>query len=191
MKPFVNAKPLFFLAFVMMAFAQWLVPGNMIWERSSVLKNGKTYKFQSMPVDPVNPFKGRYVALNFAETRFRATKDHGLSYGDKIYVTFNTNDSGFAKIKTLHKSLPPGADYIKAKVGYIDDWNEDSVAVINIDYPFEEYYTEEFKAPKIERLYIDTAMRAELTYALVKVYKGNCVIENLFINNKPVEELLK
>ena len=189
MKPLI--KPLFFLVFLLMAFAQWLVPGRMVWQRSNVLQKGKAYKFQSMPVDPVNPFKGRYVALNFAETRFRAGKKHGLEYGQKIYVTLNVNDSGYAKIKTLYKKVPAGTDYIEAKVSYIDDWNEDSVAVINIAYPFTEYYTEEFKAPKIERLYADTTMRPEDTYALVKVYEGNCVVENLFINNIPVEELLK
>jgi uncharacterized membrane-anchored protein len=139
-----------------------------------------------MPVDPVNPFKGRYVALNFAENSYRAVKGHGLSYGQKIYLEFGTNDSGYAKIKSLRKRVPAGTDYIEAKVDYINDWGADSVAVVHIKYPFGEYYTEESRAPRIENLYLDSTMRPELTYALVKVYKGNCVIENLYINNKPV-----
>lgn len=184
-------KQVLILAFLLMAFAQWFVPGKMIWGRQYVLDKGKTYKFQTQPIDPVNPFKGRYVSLNFASNSFRATKKHGLKYGQKVYIEPGLDSLGYAIIKSLRTSPPAGTDYIEAAVDYINDWNADSSATIYINYPFEEFFMEEFKAPKAEKIYWDTATSHLTTYALVKVFKGNCVLEDLYINNKPIGELLK
>lgn len=178
-------------AFLIMAYAQWFVPGNMIWGRQRVLDKGKVYKFQTQPIDPVNPFKGRYVSLNFSSNSFRTGKKHGLNYGQKVYIQPGIDSSGFAVIKSLLKKPPAGTDYIEASVDYINDWNADSVAVIYIKYPFEEFYMEEFKAPKAEKLYWDTATDHSKTFAVIKAFKGDCVIEDLYINNKPIGELIK
>ncbi len=47
---------------------------------------------------------------------------------------------------------------------------------------------EEYKAPEAERIYWDTATDHQTTYALVKVFKGDCVLEDLYINNKRIED---
>jgi uncharacterized membrane-anchored protein len=45
------------------------VVGRMIFHREDVLIHGREVKFVTRPVDPVDPFAGRYVALRFeAET---------------------------------------------------------------------------------------------------------------------------
>ncbi len=39
------------------ALAQWLVPGSMIWKREQILAKGETFRFRTEPVDPSHPFK--------------------------------------------------------------------------------------------------------------------------------------
>ncbi len=46
---------------------------------------------------------------------------------------------------------------------------------------------DEYKAPKAETVYREsTSDTANTTYALVKILKGEAVIENVFINNIPI-----
>lgn len=185
-------KRIFLLALILVVIAQLLVPGQMIWKWENVLSKGKLFKFQTEPVDPVNPIKGRYVALRFAEDTIRLQKSHGLKYGQDVYLELGLNSKGYAMIKKLHTK--PSSDntyYLQGTVGSIDDWSSDKSSKIFIKFPFEEYFMDEFKAPKAERIYLDSAMKPELTYALVKVYKGGGVIQDLYINNRPVKELIK
>jgi uncharacterized membrane-anchored protein len=86
---------------------------------------------------------------------------------------------------------PPAqtSDYFQATVNYIT--SSDTTALIMLSYPFEEYYMQEFKAPKAEALYRGAAMNPQKTYAVVRIYNGNSIIEKLYINDKPVEELIK
>lgn len=184
-------KKLFLAALILVVAAQWIVPGQMIWKWEKVLRNGRLYKFQTQPVDPVNPIKGRYVALDFAANNFKAKKKHDFQRNEDVYIELGTNAKGYAVIKRVHKKPPAGDKYyLKAKVDYTNDWSNDSSSTIYLKYPFEEYFMDEFSAPKAERLYLDSAMKPDLTYALVKVYKGGGVIEDLYINNRPVKELI-
>lgn len=52
---------------VVLAAAQLAVPASMIVQRETVLTQGRVYKFKTAPVDPVDAFRGRYVALRFEE----------------------------------------------------------------------------------------------------------------------------
>lgn len=185
-------KRILFAALILLVFAQWFVPGQMIVKWENVLSKGKLYKFQTEPVDPVHPIKGRYVALFFGEDTIRIKKDHGLKYGQKVYVELGLNPLGYAMIEKMHTEPPKGNDYyLEATVSNIDTWSSNKTVKISVDYPFEEYFMDEFKAPKAERLYLDSAMNTKLTYALVKVYRGGGVIRDLYINNRPVKELIK
>jgi len=53
------------IVFVLVAFAQLAVPGSLIWKREHTLRQGNVWKFRTAPVDPVDVFRGRYVALHF------------------------------------------------------------------------------------------------------------------------------
>ena len=53
--------------FVLVALMQLFVPANMIWSREKVLNEGKIYKFKTAPIDPNDPFRGKYISLNFEQ----------------------------------------------------------------------------------------------------------------------------
>ena len=56
--------------FVLVALAQLYVPAKMIWDQEDVLKNGSEYKFKTDPVDPNDPFRGKYITLSFDNNTF-------------------------------------------------------------------------------------------------------------------------
>lgn len=44
---------------------QLAIPGYMIFEQNQILTEGTAYKFKTRPIDPYDPFRGRYVTLAF------------------------------------------------------------------------------------------------------------------------------
>lgn len=149
-------------------------------------------QFQTQPVDPVNPFKGRYVALNFSENACSVKNGRKYRYGQDIYVHLVTDSNGYAKIFAISDKAPSfNQDYVRATVGYVSTESYDSSGILHINYPFDEYYMDEFKAPKAEALYRDSIIDPSLqTYALVKVYKGEAIVADLIINSKRVKDLI-
>ena len=180
----------FVLAFLVLAIIQWVVPGRIIIGKNEVLKKGQSYKFKTEPVDPSNPFKGKYITLNFAENSFTDRIERDLGRGEDVYVMLGTDLKGFAIIKNVSKKEPrDNFAYVKANVYYTSREN-DSITVF-IDYPFDEFYMDEFKAPKAETVYRESNRdSSNSTYALVKIWQGQAVIEDVLINDIPIRKLI-
>lgn len=184
-------KNLLLPAFIIVALVQWYVPGKMILDSEKVLREGKTFRFLTEPVDPSNPFIGKYITLNFKEESFSVDKADDLVSANELFVLLTTDANGFARIKDVVAKEPSGnIDYVKAKLQYTT--YEGNRRQLHIDYPFDKYYMDEFKAPKAEDVYRKaTADTAKQTYAVVKVWKGRAVTENVIIDNTPIRELIK
>ena len=60
----MSTKIIVIIAFIFMVFAQWYVPSKMILDREDILKNGEEFKFLTQPIDPSDPFRGKYITLN-------------------------------------------------------------------------------------------------------------------------------
>ena len=54
-----------FIIFIVVGLVQLFVPANMILNEETILKSGTVYKFKTRPVDPNDPFKGKYINLNY------------------------------------------------------------------------------------------------------------------------------
>lgn len=178
-------------AFLLLAIIQWVIPGKTIWEKDRVLKEGQSYKFRTEPVDPSHPFKGKYITLNFAESSFTDTVHRNLGGNDQVYVIMALDSLGFAKINELSVHEPKNTNaYVKATVYYAST-EKDSVTV-HLQYPFNEFYMDEYKASKAENIYRESNRdTTNITYALVKILRGEAVIENVFINDIPIGTLIK
>lgn len=181
----------FVFAFLLLALIQWVVPGKIIWEKDAVLKKGQSYKFKTEPVDPSHPFKGKYITLNFVESSFTDTINRNLSGNQDVYVILGTDARGFTNIKDLSTTEPRNNNaYVKAKVYYVSRENDSSR--VRIRYPFDAFYMDEYKAPRAENIYRESNRDlSSTTYALVKIHKGEAVIENVFINGIPIMELIR
>jgi uncharacterized membrane-anchored protein len=181
----------FIIAFLVLSIIQWIVPGKIIWHKNQVLKKGQSFKFRTEPVDPSSPFKGKYISLDFAESSFTDTIYRDLNYNDNIYLLLGTDRQGFASIRALSKDEPRNDnDYVKATV--YNTAVEKNGTRVYVNYPFDKFYMDEYKAPAAEIIYRDSNRdTSNKTYALVKVLHGEGVIENVFINDVPIRSLIK
>lgn len=177
---------------IIVALAQWLVPSEIIWSRENILRNGKEFKFLTAPVDPSDPFRGKYLTLYFKENKFDCEiPKEKFNEGQAVFVLL-TDSAGFAKIAGISVDEPSNKfDYVKAKTGYTDNFNDSSCSV-SIEYPFEKFYINEFKAHEAEKNYRNANLRdsKQKTYALVSIYKGKAVLKDVLIDNKSIQSII-
>jgi len=169
--------------FVAVALAQLCFPGKLVFDSKKVLWLGTAFKFETRPVDPADPFRGRFVALNFAATQFNVdTSDHSWKSYDPVFVLIGQNELGYAKIIGVSHTAPRQTSaFIKAKVSHV--WNNE----ITVYYPFTKFFMEENKAIKAEKIY----RRFNSGYALVHVYHGDAVLSDVLVGKKSLRELAK
>lgn len=175
------------IVFIVLCFLQICVPGLMIGRREATLRMGTAYRFKTAPVDPHDPFRGRYVALRFEENSAKA-EEAAVKRGRKVFVSIFEGEDGFAKLGEVSLKPPEEGDYVKALAGY-----SSGEGMVRVELPFDRYYMNERKAPAAERAYFSSNRRGEdgNTYALVKVLDGMAVTEGLYIDGVPVLEYLQ
>jgi uncharacterized membrane-anchored protein len=186
----MNTKYLTFFLFGLLALVQLYVPANMILRREEVLASGKEFKFQSAPVDPSDPFHGKYITLQYKHNTF-ATTSRDWQSGDQIYVHLGLDQAGFATIRQVSREKPlSAADYVKARVGYVTQEKQQSTLFIN--YPFDRFYMEESKALPAERAYFESLQDStQVTYALVHIKEGEAVLKEVLMGGVPIGEKVK
>lgn len=182
-------KKLLLVTFCVVALIQLYVPAKMIFDSEDVLTTGKEFKFKTEPIDPNDPFRGKYITLRFEENHMEQLTDTNWVANQDIYVELIRDVDGYAKIKTISKTEPSNTeDYVKSKVNYYSQFNE---KVVYIDYPFERYYMEETKAPDAEIAYRESARdTSQNTYALVNIKKGQAVLKDVFINEISIKTIV-
>ena len=148
-------------------FVQILIPTYMIWGKYDVLKNGEEVKIKVAPIDPYDAFRGRYVSLWY---------DDDLSYEESQgkYGILEIDEDGFAMVKKVVKEQPK--DQL-----YLTSGNEDYFYI-----PLDRYYMEETLAPKAEEM-ISGEKEA---YVTIRIKGDKSVLSGLYIDGKPVEEIL-
>jgi len=188
----MNNKLLIVAAFVLVAAAQIYIPAEMINGREAVIANGKMFKFNTQPVDPADVLRGRYISLYFRENSVKLVgRDSSYVYGQDAFVILEQDVEGYAKIRQLTKERPAETnDYLKVKIDNVH--TEEDTTSISVEYPFDRYYMEEYKAPKAEELYIDSMVdTAKTTYAIVMIRDGVGVLTDVMIDDRPIRELVE
>lgn len=167
---------------------QLYVPASMIAEREEILNTGKAYKFKTAPVDPNDPFRGKYIALQFAENEFFAGPKQAWQYNEPVYVHLSADAEGYATIQGVSREAP-GEDttYIKAAIDHALD-----NGLIGIAYPFDRYYLEESKAYEAEESYrASLPNTTQTTYALVMIKAGDAVLKDVMIGDVSIKEVVE
>jgi len=180
-------KTLLWTVFAAMAAAQIAVPAYMIVGREIVLREGTPYKLECGPVDPYDVFRGRYVALAFADEAFENWTGPSLDYGAPVYVRLAEGDDGFARIADVTTARPGGDDYLEVTVNYADTANKRLL----VRFPFDRYYMDEFQAPAAEAAYFRERREETEVYVVVRVRGGAGVIEGLYIGDTPIETYVR
>ena len=177
-----------FSIFVVVVLAQLFVPAQMIFDLENTIAKGTAYKFKTQPVDPSDPFKGKYIRLNY-EVNSAPSNDSTWVDDASMYITLKIDSDGFAKVKEVYKEVPQNNEYLKVKVDWYDNYNQ----MVFFSLPFNEFYMNETKAYDAELAYIN-AQRDSLpnnAYALVYLLNGKGVLDNVFINDVPIAKYVE
>lgn len=175
--------------FIVMCLVQWYVPAKMIVDQETVRTEGKVYKFKTAPVDPADPFRGKYIVLSFEADRFQVPDYkmwEGLRMQD-VYVSI-TDSAGFARVSGVSITPPEETDYVKAR---LDDVSTYEPYTLWIEYPFERFYLEESKASEAEKLYWQSQRDStQVTYAEVSVRNGEAALMDVKINDRSIADIV-
>jgi uncharacterized membrane-anchored protein len=168
---------------------QLFVPAKMILDREDILDMGKEYKFKTEPIDPNDPFRGKYITLRYEEDVIEIQNEADWIRGEIIYVFLKTDNEGFAKIKSVSKENPTdNQDFLKTKVSHVTGNGSNK---LTIDYPFDRYYMEESKAYDAELTYRESQLdTSQIAYALVSIKDGEAVLKDVLINGISIREIV-
>ena len=109
-------------AFVIMSLVQLYIPAKMIFDAEYVLEDGKEFLFRTAPIDPTDPFRGKYIVLTFEEASAQVDPKEEWFQGAPLFVNLTTDEEGFAKIQSVAKEEPVDTeDYIKATIRQMSD----------------------------------------------------------------------
>lgn len=169
--------------------AQWWVPGQMIWQQEMLFSEGKAFKFKTAPVDPYDPFRGKYIWLDFEAADFEMAEPAAFVYDEQVYVSIENDSLGFARISAVTRAEPLDTEhYFKANVSTSSNRNSKS---IGLRFPFGNFYMEESKAYEAEVLHREAARdTASVTYALVFIKNGRAGLANVFVDDVPIRDVV-
>ncbi len=167
--------------FLVLCVAQLLAAASGIAKYENTLADGTPYRFQCAPLDPEDPFRGRYVRLQFRASQVQLPLPSELS--GTVYAVLGSNEEGYAVFTELRTHPPKHGDYLllhasKSRSGTF------------VHLPFDRYFMEESKAPKAEQAYW-RSLRDGNTYLEVRVLDGQAVTEGLFIEGIRIEEVVE
>jgi uncharacterized membrane-anchored protein len=169
------------IVFCLVALAQLAVPASLIWKREQTLRHGSVWKFRTAPVDPVDAFRGRYVALEFEAETQEITPPANLNDSETIFLTLHPDAEGFAQIDQVSATRPSGDDFIEAQL-----------AGRLISLPFDKYWVTERDAPAAEAAYRAQSRREKRNaFVTVRVFRGDAALEQLYLDGQPLGEYLR
>lgn len=174
--------------FLIMCLAQWFVPAKMIYDSESIMRKGMQYRFKTLPVDPSDPFRGKYITLNFEANSISLPDSADWKPGEKVYVSFTTDTAGFAKAEAIYREEPLVEHYLETTVDYTTT-NQPFRVFFKI--PFSRYYLEESKASKAEQAYWSSLRDStQVAYGLVSIGAGTAILKDVMINEKSIVEVV-
>lgn len=185
----VMSKSIYSTLLFLLFAVQLFVPAQMIYQQEDALDTGTAYKFKTQPIDPSDPFRGKFIVLNYDMASFQTEEDGWNDYNGNVFVYIKTDSEGFAAVKTVSKTLLDSSDdYIIAESNY----NYNSDKTVYFDLPFNRFYMNENKAYDAE-ISVRKAQRdtTKVCYGLVFVKEGTAILENVFIDDKPIQEFVE
>lgn len=157
--------------------------GIAIHERT--LAEGADVLLAVAPVDPADPFRGRYVSLAFElEQANHKLQGRAPIYNEPAYVVLKVDAARVASVDYVTATEPASGLYLKAA----SSWQE-SDTTVHVSLPFKRYYMNEALAPAAEAAYRAAIVRddGEKNYARVRLLGGRAVIEAVLLDGVPIE----
>lgn len=177
------------IGFLIMVAAQWYAPVSMILDSEKTIDDGTEYRFRTRPVDPSDPFRGKYITLYFEGENYFAsdTNELKLEQYSTAYAVLDTDSAGFARISELLPDPPDQSqDYFEVQFQYAYD------SQATLKFPFNQFFLEESKASEAEQIYwqsrSDSAM---VCYAKVKILNGDAKLIDVIVNDSSIVDVVR
>lgn len=170
----------------LVAAAQSLVLGYMVWERAHLLRTGREVTLDVVPVDPRSLFRGDYVRLGYDFSRVTAANSEAkpgavvAPAGTPVYVTLRRDADGKWKAAAVSETALPRGDapdeiVLKGR-RETPGWTGPNA----IRYGIERFYV-----PEGEGLQLEKDARDKRLSVIVAVDKaGNAAIKQLLVDGK-------
>lgn len=178
-------QPTLLLLFALLVLVQLAVPARMIDKRQTTLEQGTAYRFDIGPVDPYDPFLGRYLVLNLEAAMYEGWRGEELQQGQTVYAVLQNDQDGFAQVRSLSMDPPGTRDYLKLRV----DWQ--SGQKVRLQIPFSRYYLEENAAQMAWRIRRDDRRQPVPAYIVVRVLNGFGVLDELYFEDLPILDYMR
>jgi len=146
---FMNKKFL-----ILVIALQILVLIFMSAEREFILLFGKNVRLRTVPVDPYDPFRGEFVALNYdiSFIQLDIIKDPTIdieSFNSPFYVLLKENEDGIWDIKNCSLTKPPNSElFIRGRIDRHSYYND---KYLHLKYGIEKFFVQQGKGLEIEK----------------------------------------
>jgi len=188
----MKRKPYLLFLLILLFLFQLYVPASIIFKNERVYISGTTYKIELAPIDPNDPFRGKYINLSFRQNTAKIPAHFSAREGSSIFVIMKPGKNGFLEIDSLSENHVQTLDpriCISARISYFSE--EGSGKEAHIIYPFARFYVEESEAADAEERYRAAAMDStKLSYGLLNVYNENAVLKEVIINGESLTQSL-
>jgi uncharacterized membrane-anchored protein len=175
--------------FAVVALVQIAVAGGAILRSELALRTGDAFRFRIQPVDPVDAFRGRYVAIRFAIDRAPVADDLELRPKKRVFVPIEVAVDGFAILGRADVEPPARGPYLRLRAAGIYP-DEEGNRFVWVSMPFRRYYMDEDLAPKAERAVWGGPRGQREAFVSVRVRDGVGVIEELYVDGVPIHQWL-
>ncbi|MBU1910741.1 MAG: GDYXXLXY domain-containing protein [Verrucomicrobia bacterium] len=180
-------RRLVLVVFLAACAAQWMAASWKIVEHELTLRRGDVYRFKTTPVDPVDAFRGRYVAVRVAENTAPFAGPWDGKSDRWMYAELAAGEDGYARFEGLHDRWRPGAAAIRTRITSFND--QENIA--RLDLPLDRFYMSERTAPQAERAYREHSQQGTRdAWLAVRVWRGRAAIEELYIGDRPILEIV-
>ncbi|MEI6788404.1 MAG: GDYXXLXY domain-containing protein [bacterium] len=142
---------------ILVVMFQLLVLGYMAGEREWVLHRGEIIYLRTAPLDPVDPFRGSYVKLDYDISRvptnrvrggLSGTMDGRTSHGKLVYAAMKQTACGVAVLDYLSDEKPVGGLFLRGRVDRY--WG--NTGTIPVRYGLEAFFAQPGTAKQMEAL---------------------------------------
>jgi uncharacterized membrane-anchored protein len=177
------------LRVAIVALAQAVVLGWMIWDRVHLLSSGREIVLEVIPVDPRSLFRGDYVTLGYDISRIQVPgTEKRLRRGEAVYVTLQKSGDGKWQLAGTSPRPPehtaPDQVVLKGSVQYQSAATDRTPAEMGVRYGIETFFVPEGAGRQLEKLVGDKKFAA-----LIAVdEEGNAGIKGLVAEGKRVYE---
>lgn len=176
----MKSKKIIFIVFALIILC---IPAYLIFSSEDVLANGHQHKLRLQGYDPFDPFRGKYLRLNYED---RMPCDSALNEGDLAYIIFEQDSLGFSYFSKALVNKPEHDNYMTAPVMSIYE-GKAQIMLDNIT----KYFINESKATQAETILQDfTRARPNDIYAAIRVLDGEVRLEDIFVEDIPLLEYL-